>query len=478
MSRFQQAIVIGGSIAGLTAARVLADHFERVTVIERDRLQGNTEFRKGVPHTRHAHLLLLRGLQNMEGMFPGLRQELVEAGGVMVSVGQELLAYMQGNWLPTFPSDMESVSCSRPLLEQTIYRRLLANPQISFLEETDVCGLLTDENRTHVTGISYRSRQHGGEAAQSLQADLVVDASGRTSDAPRWLQDLGYTPPTETTVNSFPGYATRIYEVPAHFNERWKAAAIFPAAPHNTRGVVILPLEGNRWHVTLIGIQGDYPPTDEEGFMAFLRSLPTDKIYQILKEARPQGHIIGYRRAENRLYHYDRLPRYLERFVVLGDAVYALNPVYGQGMTVATMGIQALGRCLQACGGSGDAAALTGLARHFQKELRKVIEGPWQMATGEDMRWPKTVGGEGIDLPTRLVQKYMDQFMRAMAYNADLTAQFFKVQQMVAGPETVLHPKMMWSVFTTLRRARRQATQETRTLGTLVQAPAPTGSGD
>jgi hypothetical protein len=133
---------------------------------------------------------------------------------------------------------------------------------------------------------------------------------------------------------------------------------------------------------------------------------------------------------------------------------------------------------LQACGGNGDAAALIGLARQFQKELRKVIEGPWQMATGEDMRWPKTVGGEGIDLPTRLVQKYMDQFMRAMAYNADLTAQFFKVQQMVAGPETVLHPKMMWSVFTTLRRARRQATQEISSMGSLVQATAPTGSGD
>ncbi len=478
MSRFQQAIVIGGSVAGLTAARVLADHFERVTVVERDRLQGNADFRKGVPQTRHAHLLLLRGLQNLEEMFPGLRQELLAQGALTVNVGEELLAYMQGNWLPNFVSDMEPVACSRPLLEQTIYRRLLVNPQISFLEETEVCGLLTDENRAQATGIAYRSRQHSGEAAQILQADLVVDASGRNSDAPRWLQELGYTPPTETTVNSFPGYATRIYEIPAHFNERWKSAAIFPAAPHNTRGVVILPLEGNRWHVTLMGIQGDYPPTDEEGFMAFLRSLPTDKIYQTLKEARPQGNIIGYRKAENRLYHYDRLPRYLERFVVLGDAVYALNPIYGQGMTVATMGSQALGRSLQACGGSGDAAALTGLARQFQKELRKVIEGPWQMATGEDMRWPKTVGGEGINLPTRLVQKYMDQYMRAMAHNPDLTAQFFKVQQMMAGPESILHPKMMWSVFTTLRRARRQTQQKTGSVGSLVQATAPTGSGD
>lgn len=477
MSRYQQAIVIGGSVAGLTAARMLTDHFERVTVIERDRLQDNPDYRKGVPQTRHAHLLLLRGMHNLDKMFPGLSQELADAGGVIVNVGQELIAYMRGNWLPSFTSDLNPIACSRPLLEQTIYRRLTANPQVNFIEEVEVCGLLTDETRSHATGISYRSRQAGGEL-QTLMADLVVDASGRTSNTPKWLEGLGYAPPAETTVNSFPGYATRIYERPANFNEHWKAAAIFPVAPHNTRGVVILPLEGNRWHVTLMGIQKDYPPTDEEGFMAFLRDLPTDKIYHILKEARPLSSIIGYRKAENRLYHYDRLPRYLERFVVLGDAVYALNPVYGQGMTVATMGSQTLADCLQAQKGNGDAAALTGLARRFQKALGKVIAGPWQMATGEDMRWPETVGGEGLDLPTRLVQKYMDKYMEAMAFNAELTAQFFTVQQMMAGPETILHPKKMWAVFTTLRQARRQAQQQSNTAGSWQQTMMPAGGGD
>lgn len=451
-SKFDHAIVIGGSIAGLTAARILTEHFAHVTVIERDRLQGNNDFRKGTPQARHAHVLLLRGLQLLEQIFPGLEKALLAGGAVPINPGQEQEACINGQWLPHFATDLRPLACSRILLEQVIFKFLASHPQISFHEETEVSELLTDAGKTRTTGVTYRSKSHNAPA-ETLLADLVVDASGRNSDTPRWLTEFGYTAPQEMVVNSFPGYATRVYERPVDFAESWKALVVFPVAPDRKRGGVVLPMEGNRWHVTLFGMAKDYPPTDEAGFMAFAQSLASPRVAEVLRQARPQSSIAGYRRAENRLYLYDQLPRYLEGLIVLGDAVYALNPVYGQGMTVAAMGSLKLGECLQTYRAKG---SLNGLPQQFQKALRQIVAGPWQMATGEDMRWPGTEGGQAIDFPTRMVQKYMNQVMVAMGHNPKVTAQFFQVQQMVAEPTTLLSPRMMWEVFKTVRRVKRE----------------------
>ena len=450
-TKFDHAIVIGGSIAGLTAARVLSDHFARVTVIERDRLHGNADFRKGTPQARHAHVLLLRGLQLLEQMFPGLENDLLAGGAVQINPGQEQDAMIQGQWLPQFETDLRPVACSRILLEQAIYARLADYPAIHIREEWEISELLTDEGRTRATGVLCRAKGQSG-VAEALMADLVVDASGRNSDTPKWLTQLGYTAPKQSVVNSFPGYATRVYECPDNFAATWKSLVIFPIAPDRKRGGVLLPLEGNRWHVTLFGMAGDHPPTDEAGYMAFAQSLASPRLYEVLQQARPQSSVAGYRKAENRLYHYDQLPRYLERLIVLGDAVYALNPVYGQGMTVAAMGSLKFGEFLQACRAKGD---LTGLPQKFQKALGQIVMGPWQMATSEDARWPGMEGAQDADFPTRLVQKYMNQVMVAMGHNPKVTAQFFRVQQMVDEPTTLLRPRMMLEVFKTVRWVKR-----------------------
>ncbi len=468
VTKFDHAIVIGGSIAGLTAARVLTEHFAHVTVIERDRLQDNADFRKGTPQARHAHVLLLRGLQLLEQIFPGLEKALLAGGAVPVDPGQEQDAFINGQWLPHFDTELRPLACSRILLEQTIFNFMAHHPQINIRQETEVSELLTDAARTRTTGVICRDKTQNSPA-ETLLADLVVDASGRNSDTPRWLTELGYTAPQTLTVNSFPGYATRVYERPADFAASWKSLVVFPVAPDRKRGGVILPMEGNRWHVTLFGMAKDYPPTDEAGFMAFAQSLPSPRVAEALRQARPQSSIAGYRKAENRLYLYDQLPRYLEGLIVLGDAVYALNPVYGQGMTVAAMGSLKLGECLQTTRAKG---SLTGLPQQFQKALRQIVAGPWQMATGEDMRWPGTEGGQAIDFPTRLIQKYMNQVMIAMGHNPKVTAQFFQVQQMVAEPTTLLSPRMMLEVFKTVRRVKREqkmrAGQGTRPQTTLL----------
>jgi flavin-dependent dehydrogenase len=190
-------------------------------------------------------------------------------------------------------------------------------------------------------------------------------------------------------VTSFPGYATRIYRRPADFGGRWKTLFIKPSPSGSTRGGFIIPLEGDRWQVALVGMAGDYPPTGEACFLEFAASLPVPHLYEAIKSAQPLSKPCGYRRTESRVRHYEHLPRYLDGFVVLGDAVYTLNPVYAQGMTVAAMASQALDACLQNQRSLSPAGDLTGLAGRFQQELSRSVAGIWQMVTREDLRWPQ-----------------------------------------------------------------------------------------
>jgi 2-polyprenyl-6-methoxyphenol hydroxylase-like FAD-dependent oxidoreductase len=258
---------------------------------------------------------------------------------------------------------------------------------LHILQEQTMIGLEVDKQGRRVTGVRLRGRRGLAEHETVLAADLVVDASGRESQAPQWLANLGYTPPQETSVKAFSGYASRLYQRPAEFGRNWKTLYIRPTPPHGTRGGVIIPVEGDRWHVTLLSMAGDYPPTDEAGFLAFARSLPGLQFYEAIKAAEPLTMIYGYRRTESRVRHYDQLPRYLEGFLVGGDAAFTLNPVYAQGMTAAVLGSQALEQCLQVQQGQGN---MTGLAEAFQSQLSRVVADPWQMVTREDQRWPAT----------------------------------------------------------------------------------------
>ena len=236
---YNHAIVIGGSIAGMTTARVLTDHFARVTIIERDLPSTTTEFRKGTPQARHPHALLARGQQILEQQFPGLVAELIEGGAVAMEMGRDFSICIDGVWNQPSPSDIYSTACSRPLLESTIYRRLAAHPQITFVHEHEVLGLSVDEKKQRVTGIQLRERGNPTAAISELTADLVIDASGRDSHAPQWLESLGYTAPTETLINAFPGYSTRIFRVPANFKEvnfkeEWKVLYTLAMAPNHS----------------------------------------------------------------------------------------------------------------------------------------------------------------------------------------------------------------------------------------------------
>jgi 2-polyprenyl-6-methoxyphenol hydroxylase-like FAD-dependent oxidoreductase len=302
--------------------------------------------------------------------------------------------------------------------------------------KSDVVNLLADESRTRITGVRLHHRDDGW--MQDLSADLIVDASGRESKTPPWLEELGYVRPIETCVNSFLGYASRLYRRPQNFAEHadWKGILIRATPPTSSRGAVLLPIEGDRWMVTLGAGGKDYPPTDEAGWLEFARSLPTPLVYDALAHGEPLSPIHGYRRTENRWRRYEQLERMPENFVVLGDAVCSFNPVYGQGMTIAAMGARALDDCLRK-----QAGELNGLTRRFQRELARLNETPWLMATSADFLYPQTEG-ERPGSNTSFAHAYLFQVGLLAMEDPFTQLTFSEVAHLLKPPSALFHPRI------------------------------------
>ncbi len=290
------AIVIGGSIAGLLAARVLADHFNLVTICERDRFPSQPMPRPGVPQSHQVHVLLMGGLLILEQLFPGLKDELAFHGAPNVDWTADFRWLLPGGWTPRFSGEITTHASTRYLLEAIIRQRLANNSKVEFLEASLVTGLLTSIDNTVVTGVRVRD---GNSREIELSAQFFVDASGRNSKTPKWLQSLGYQMPQQTKVNSFLGYASRLYQLLDNNCLDSLVLYILPQAPNQPRGGGLYHVEGDRFLVNLIGIGGDCPPTDEAGFLNFAQSLRSPEIYEVIKNSQPLSSIYGYHRTEN-----------------------------------------------------------------------------------------------------------------------------------------------------------------------------------
>lgn len=438
------AVVVGGSMAGLFNARVLADRFEQVTLIERDHFPEGPEFRKGVPQSRHVHVFMAGGRRIAERLFPGIEEDLISSGAQPVDMGED------GKWLtpagmaPRFRSGVSLLTCTRNLLEWLVRKRVVSLPNVRFLERAEVTRLLPAHNGTKVAGVQLRSRErrNGTDPGESLPADLIVDASGRNSNASRWLKTLGYSPPEETLINGHPGYATRIFELPEDAGRDWKVLFVQAAPPEHNRGGIMFEIEKERWICSLIGMGRDYPPTDEEGYIEFARSLRSPMLYGAIKDATPVTPIHGYREVENKWRHYEKLSRQPDNFLVTGDAASAFNPVYGQGMTTAALGAQTLEECLSKSR-DGDFA---GLSRRFQKKLAKVNAAPWLLATGEDFRVRGTEGGTA-GLSTRLTHRYMDRVLELSLRDLVVRQTFLEVFGMLKPPTALFGPAIATKVL-------------------------------
>ena len=434
MKNHKRAIVIGGSLAGLWTARVLADHFEQVTVLERDQLPTEAASRAGVPQDRHVHVLLERGAQIMLQLFPGIGDELLAAGANYVDLTQDSRGKIRGKWLSHFQSGIATYACSRILLESILRKRVMALPNVELCGGAQVQGLVEQDGIVQGVQVHWKDGREGGTET----AAFIVDASGRGSKLPEWLQQIGYDAPEETVIDVKLGYAGRRYIIPTPA-PTWDIMLIGADPPHKSRAGLIYSEEDGIWMVMIAGILQDYPPTDEAGFLAFAQDVDPE-FHAAIKDAEPVSNIIGYRRTENRFRHYEKLARWPDRLIALGDAVCGFNPVYGQGMTVSAMAAVELGEILAASKGN-----LSGVARSFQTKYPKIVEPAWLLATSADLEW---LGNEeATSLPERFAGWYMPKVLDAIPDDQTVHKTFIEVQNLIVPPTALFQPKIAWRVL-------------------------------
>lgn len=431
----ERAIVIGGSIAGLLAARALSGHFAHVIIVERDDLSETDRPRKGIPQARHAHALLPGGLRAIEALFPGISDHLVSLGAVR-GHGR---SFTGGGYLARLEGHAGGLFVSRPLLENEIRARLRALTNVTIHDRRAVEALETDEGRTRVTGV--RVAGPGEPGPEVIPADLVVDCGGRGSRVGAWLAALGYPAPEIERVEVNMGYSTRIYRREPHHLNGDVMVNVAPLSA-NPRACGMLAQEGNRWIVTLAGYFGDYPPTDERGYLDFAQRLPVSDVHDLIRTAEPLTEPIAYHFRANQWRHFERLARFPEGLLVLGDAIASFTPIYGQGMCVAALQATVLEDCL--------AAGSRNLAPRFFREASKIVSVAWGITVGNDRRLS---GQARQPIAARLLGWYMARLQVAAQHDPAVAGAFLGVAGFLAPPQSLLRPGIAWRVLRGDRRA-------------------------
>lgn len=421
------AVVLGAGIGGLLAARVLRDAFDGVTIVERDRAAADGQVRRGAPQGAHLHGLLDGGRRIIEELHPRLADELVAAGAPSGEPLRDTRWYLHGRRLHPASTGMRSVLATRPLLESVLRARTAALPGVTFAPPATATGLLPGLDGG-IRGV--RTRRPDGTELQ-IQADLVVDASGRSSRLPGWMSALGHAAPAEDTVDVDLGYATRIYRrEPGQLGDH---LGVTISTVPRSRGGGALAVEGDRWLVTLAGILGDAPPADAAGFTAWAATLPVPDIAELIAQARPIGEPVPFRFRGSRWRRFDRLPAPPAGVVAVGDAMCCVNPLYAQGMTLAAQLALVL-RDQLAGPGPLDPGA-------YYRAAAPVCRRVWQLATRSDLALPE-VGGPR-PLPARLMDSYVRRVQLAAHRDPAVSRTFLRVANLVDAPRRLLAPAVL-----------------------------------
>ncbi|MET8824854.1 FAD-dependent monooxygenase [Streptomyces sp. NPDC004610] len=430
MSR--RAVVIGAGLAGMLAAAALAGVVDEVVVLERDELPPGPEHRRGLPQGRHAHLLMAGGLAAMEELVPGgrLRKDLLAAGAHEISLGRGMVVLSPEGWLRRWRhSGPHIITCTRALLDWTVRQAVLDTAPVE-IRTARVEGLLGDADR--VRGVRLSTPDGGSD---DLAADFVVDASGRGSRMLHWLELFGISGVPERTVDAGLVNATRIYRTPPGAGDfPLTMVQSDPYAGRPGRSAMVLPIEGDRWMVSLAGTRGGEPPADPEGFLRYTLELPDPIVGRLISGAEPLTPIQVGHSTSNVRRQLERARRWPEGFVVLGDAVATFNPAYGQGMSVAAFGAQVLAQEMRQGG-----PAAPGLARRVQRGVAGTVDSAWTMAVSQDVWYPGADGG-GPTLADRVAARYSRRLTAAATGSYPAASALMAVTSMTAGPNRLFHP--------------------------------------
>ncbi|MFE5889123.1 FAD-dependent oxidoreductase [Streptomyces sp. NPDC056462] len=433
--RTTTAVVLGGSLSGMLAARALADVIDHVTVVERDVLPPGPEPRKGLPQARHVHQLWSGGAQALEELLPGIGGQLRDAGAHRLPVTTDMVALSPYGWYRRWAESHHMLLCSRDLLDATVRAAVLADERVEVVQGAEVLGPVGTD--TAVTGVRIRTQDL---AERTLSADLVLDATGRGSRAAGWLTDLGLPAVERREVNSGVAYASRCFRAPEGAREGFPVVNVQPdpRAGKPGCGGVLLPIEDGRWIVTLFGSRGAEPPTEASEFERYARKeLRHPVIAELLEHAEPLTDVAYTRATANRRHYYERMPVWPENFAVLGDALCALNPIYGHGMSVAAQGAVALRDTVRRRGWGSP-----GLARRIQRAVARPASAAWDLALGMDVFYPGATEN-GPTLRDRLVAAYVGRLLHTATGNGRIARRVTDVTSLERGAEVLLAPSVL-----------------------------------
>ena len=431
----EHAVVIGASMAGLLAARALSDAYERVTIVERDELPAIGEGRKAVPQGSHAHVMLASGQRSIEELLPGITDELLAAGAQSCKSMREIRFVIAGHEMTREASGADVLLASRPLIEGHVRRRVLALANVTVRERCDTVDLLTSSDHERVTGVRVRGR--GGDASEeALDADLVVAASGRAARVPALLEALGYPRPKEDRLPVDLLYVSRRVRLRPGVLGGDKLIGI-GARPGIPRGVMLIAQE-DHWILTVSGYGADHhPPTDEAGYLRFVASVAPPDVLEAIRDSEPLGDIETHGFPANQRRRYERLKRFPDGLLVVGDAISSFNPLYGQGMSVAALEAIELRRCLE--------RGRQRLAKRFFRAAAKVVNPAWDMAVGGDLALPEVPGHRPLVL--RITNAYVERLLRAAEHDPIVAGAFGDVGDLLAPPQEVMRPRILWRVL-------------------------------
>ena len=430
--RGNRAVVVGASMAGLLAGRVLADGFREVTVLERDPLSTASVPRRGVPQGNHVHVLLEAGRAILEDLFPGYGESLLSHGGLSIDVVRDLRYYHGGDYLAEGPHRLSMYCATRPLFERLVRDRVAAVAGVTLRPGCRCVDYLTSGGAAAVEGVVVENEAGGRE---TVEADVVVDATGRTSRTPDWLERHRYAPPPAEEVGVDLAYGTTVVERPAADR---RGFVVVPS-PETLRGGTAIPVEGGRWVVTLFGLHGEHPPADAAGFESFARRLPVGEIAGLLDAHEwDADDIRRYPFPCTLRRRYEDLRRFPEGLVVTGDAVASFNPVYGQGMSVAALDALQLHHALAAGGREN-------LAPRFFDRVAEVVDVVWRMTVGSDFVFPQTTGPKPCG--TDAFNCYLSRVIRTAHVDGTAADPFLRVLRLERPPTALLAPDVLWRVL-------------------------------
>jgi 2-polyprenyl-6-methoxyphenol hydroxylase-like FAD-dependent oxidoreductase len=424
----ERAVVLGGGLGGLSAARALSDRFRQVVILDRDELPDGATPRPGVPQGKHPHALLGGGLKALEQLFPGFGNELGRAGAVPIDRGFDVLYEVPGQdpW-PRIKVSQATYSMSRPLIELTLRRQVERLANVKVESGCRVLKIISESNTGAATGICYRAPDGSME---TLQSDLIIDASGNGSLTLEFLKTSGRKLPEETSIGVSMRYASTLFDH-ADIRDNYKSAYTLPNAPEESRGGLILPAENGSYQVVLIGRGEDSPPISESEFLSYARQLWTPTVYNAIKNARRLTEITPYSFSESRWRHFAQVSDFPCGLLPIGDAICRFNPVYGQGMSVAAREVSLLFELL----GKLNSDLLSTLAHDFLTKAEELISDPWSMSAIPDFIYPETTGVRPKDLQERL--NFQTELGRLAARDASVFELLIEVRHLLA-PLTVL----------------------------------------